>query len=278
MSHPLDGCWAKIARADAHFQELESQVTSTPDQAQSIRFAQQFDPDTSTIQVTLEGVQELPVEWSLIAADALQNLRAALNYLAWELARWNLAQGGQTRDPVEDTQFPINTKPPTRENPTAFSDRFLTDLDPSHVARIKELQPNAGPFLSQFSEAMLAKLPVEILTMQHPLAKLANLTNEDKHKVLLRSAISSAVTQVGSYEGIDCLIEDANVFVQVELKNGAKWAEFKVSPTGPEPKVKMHDQLGPSTIRFGSRGCPIGDLPEIRDATASIIAEFVAVF
>ena len=67
--------------------------------------------DPGTIKVTLQGVPQLPLEWALTAADAYQNLRAALNYLAWELAKWSLAQRGETREPADATQFPINTKP-----------------------------------------------------------------------------------------------------------------------------------------------------------------------
>src|SRR5947207_2188852 len=86
-----------------------------------------------TGRVRLQGVPQLPLEWALTAADAYQNLRAALNYLAWELAKWSLAQRGETREPADATQFPINTKP------RKFSARMVQDLHSDHVARIEAL-------------------------------------------------------------------------------------------------------------------------------------------
>lgn len=238
MSQPLDGAWAKIARAEEHFASLQSKITAA-NYGDSMTFRQEFDPDASTIKVTLEGVPELPLEWALVAADALQNLRAALNYVVWELAKWNLAQKGETREPTWKTQFPIHTKP--RE----FNRSMVSDLHPDHAAIIERLQPNGPMFLSQFPENELRILPVEALAARSPLATIARLTNPDKHEALQLALVRSSKTSHGAYEATDCLITNTTLNIHLTLHNGAEWATFDVTPTGPEPEVKVNVKFTP---------------------------------
>jgi hypothetical protein len=242
--HSLDGAWAKIARANEHFDTLKTEVGSPSDHTDSITFAQKFDPDASTIEVTLQGVPQLPFRWALIAADALQNLRAALNYLTWELARWHLASTSENREPSNRTQFPIHTKP------RAFDSSMVADLHPDHAAIIKSLQPNEARYLSQFSETDLLNLNVETFAARSPLGTLARLTNTDKHKVLQPALINMSVVEVGHYELFDCTLTHSNFFARLVLENGAQWVRLDVTPTGPEPKVKVNDKFTPE-ISFG---------------------------
>lgn len=229
--HPLRGAFAKIARANQHLSELEAEIAASGD-TDAVRLVQQFHPDVSTIEITVQGVPELPIEWALITADAIQNLRTALNYVAWELARWNLSN---TRDPVDATQFPINSKA------RRFSERYLADLHCDHVERIKRLQPNGPDWLSTFREGMLLQCTVEQLAAMHPLAVLAELSNEDKHRAL-RVAIVDWQHYSFRFYPRDCTIISQSLWPPEEFKNGATWATFQVSITGPNPKVDMDDK------------------------------------
>jgi hypothetical protein len=269
VTRPLDGARLKARRADRHFQELEANLATDPGQ-DSLFFAQEFDPNNNTIEVTLQGVKDIPIGWSLMVADVAQNLRSALNYVAWELAVWNLAEQGTHREPDRSTQFPINTRART------FSDNYVGDIHPDHVRLIQELQPNGVRYLSQRSETELLHIPVEAIAGQHPLAQLADLTNEDKHRVLLTRGVAAYLTEVGHYTPIDCTINHAAVETIVTLENGAKWAGFDVTPNGPEPKVEVKDKIGDITVEFGSCRCTIGMLPVIRNTVVSIGNEFAA--
>ncbi|HTX30084.1 MAG TPA: hypothetical protein VMD09_01800 [Solirubrobacteraceae bacterium] len=260
----LGGAFAKIANANRHLQELEVQIAASG-YADAIGFAQQFNPDTSIIEVTLQGVPELPVVWSLMAADCVQNLRCALNYVAWELSRWNLRDQGQAREPNSRTQFPINTR--ARE----FDAYRLPDVHPDHVAHIQRIQPNGAEHLSQLSEDELRLLPVDVLAKRHVLGILVDLTNEDKHRILPRVLVAPAVSQVGNYTPINCEILDTNHFIQVHLENGATWTEFKVRPTGPEPKVDVDDKITPA-IQFGAYR--VGLLHQVVEAVNHMVGEF----
>jgi hypothetical protein len=257
--HQLEGCWAKIARANEQLDALETQIANTPIDIDSITFAQKFDPDTSTIEVTLQGVPKLPIELGLAAADPMQNLRAAINYLAWELAKWNLAQRGETREPDRETQFPINTKP------RDFSARMVKDIHLDHVAVIKAVQPNGANWLSQFPEHILQNADAEGLAGGHPLGVLAGLSNIDKHQALQPALVSPREFNFGPYEGIDCEVVECEATLNLTLKSGAHWVTCKVTPTGPNPKMKMEDPVGAEKIEFAG-----GDLERLKWVASSV--------
>jgi hypothetical protein len=277
VGQPLDGAWAKITRAYDHFDCLKAEINAA-DYSDSLSFRQQYDVDAGTIEITIEGVRELPIKWALDAGDILQNLRAALNYLAWELARWNLAQRGETRDPSDATQFPINTTGPTPKNPTAFSERYVEDLHPDHVARIKALQPNGAWHLEQFPEFVLLNSDVDGLAAGHPLAKLAALTNVDKHKILQPALIGlgSTVRYVPP-EVENCVVIESVVHMPLTLENGAQWLTLQVTPTGSgEPKVKMKNEITVGVTFGGSEMTE--DFAVIAATVVEIVREFEPVF
>jgi hypothetical protein len=62
---------AKVAWAQRHLQELEAEIARAPRYLDSIGFTQEFHADTSTIEVTLQGIQKLPVAWSILASSTL---------------------------------------------------------------------------------------------------------------------------------------------------------------------------------------------------------------
>lgn len=269
MSHPLDGARAKVANANRHLQELEAKIVASR-YADTIGFAQQFHADTSTIEITLQGIPELPFAWSLMAADCVQNLRCALNYVAWELSRWNLARHGETREPKSVTQFPICTR--ARE----FDVRRLPDVDAAHVARIKAIQPNGADCLAQlalsFGENYLREMPMEVLAKLHTLGVLVDLTNEDKHRVLPGVLVQPAHTAVADYIPIrDCEVKHVNHIIQGTLQNGAKWSELTVRATGPNPEVQVNDQITP-VVQFGQYRVTM--LPKIVSSVDQIVREF----
>jgi hypothetical protein len=254
LAHPLDGARAKIGRAAQQFECVEAKIASSAFDPEAVTFSQEFNVDTSTIEVSFQGLPEepLPVEWGLITADALQNLRVALNYLAWELAAWNLARSGASREPTEKTQFPICTPP------GHFDSWRVQDLDPRHVALIKGLQPNAPGHIETFDPKILAIADddhLRALAATHPLAELQRLTNIDKHRVLQPTFVVSEQLHVaGVSSAIDCIVRDINISPPPALENGAHWSTLQVTVTGPEPKVQVEDRVVPE-IAFG--GWPI---------------------
>jgi hypothetical protein len=82
MSHPLDGARLKVVRAQKHLKALYHEIERYID-------AEPYDVPVTQIGnlVSAEGVitAEPPPDLACIVGDCVTNLRAALDYVAWEL-------------------------------------------------------------------------------------------------------------------------------------------------------------------------------------------------
>jgi len=283
----LKSCERKLDWAYQHLARLQPELSAPTDYSDRVSFAQHFDPDARTIEVTLQGIPDLPPEWGLIAADYLQNVRAALNYLAWELSRWNLLRQNETRDPKRITQFPINTVA------GQFDAHKLPDVHPDHVAVIRELQPSAmeveipgGAMGGSYDDLPADMLPPSFTLKRdqriadHPLTKLVKLSNQDKHWAL-------PVFVLGAWEGkitrmptpINCTFGNIDWGrTSPQLENGAVWGTvYEVTPTGEgEPEVQVYDEITRAEASIGGLWLP--DLPAIGGCAEEIIARFSGVF
>lgn len=121
----------------------------------------------------------MPLDWPLLAGEAIQNLRAALDHLVYEKS------GGNRR-----TQFPIFTD---RCEFQVLGKRYMKGVPEPVRAFIEEAQPY------RFMPEQAA---------QHPLAQLSALSNLDKHRVL--ATVVSAVTReaVGKPDGVELTWEE----------------------------------------------------------------------
>jgi hypothetical protein len=235
--HPLDGAWTKLAWAYQHVQRLESEIAGSGFQGQLVTFRQEYEPNAGKITVRISEVPEVRIEWSLIALDAFSNLRSALNYLTWELAKWNLEQTKAGREPDGQTQFPIAT------SAARFNPRFVVDLDPAHVALIQSLQPYDAAYMAQFAQIIAKGANAEGLAGGHPLEILRRMTNTDKHKVLQAGAVGAPVTEIGHHKAVECDITNANYHLQVTLQPDAVWAVFDIANPGANPHVEVNDRV-----------------------------------
>lgn len=105
-----------------------------------------------------------PRELGLVAGDAIHNLRASLDYLAW-----GLVEAAGLREPDESVAFPLYLSDPRKAKPPrAFKlDGYVSDVV---LAEIERLQPyNAG----HPSYAAMT-----------PLGMLRELANVEKHRYL----------------------------------------------------------------------------------------------
>ncbi len=271
MSHPLDGCNAKIRRSSQHFEELKAEIAAASEEAKTVRFGQKFYPESNTIRVTVDEVPAYPEEWALIAADAVQNLRSALNYLTWELAKWNLRRQRLDREPEDRTQFPI------AEKPGGFNRSYVADLHPDHVAKIEWLQPYGDQYGPQIpATASASEREARIAT--HPLLLLQKLSNTDKHRLLRPLVLGAGYTKLGPYVAEDCEIINTAITPHVgAFQKGAEWVSFTVIPGGPNPKVKVDDKYVPRIAFEGSFGVE-NTIERIGSSVTFIAREFESVF
>ena len=116
----------------------------------------------------------MPLHWSLLAGEAVQNLRSALDHLTYEKSGGN-----------EQTQFPIFIK----------ADDFAVRAP----GRMKGIPGSLQTVIE--SHQPYRHVPNE--PSRDPLAELRTLSNRDKHKVL--ATVVSAVTReaVGKPDGVE---------------------------------------------------------------------------
>jgi hypothetical protein len=270
MSDPLEGCRLRLARSWQHFNVIHSEFSSRPDQSKAVSFTQRFDPEANRIDAFVGRVPEFPTTWSLEFSEALFNLRAALDYLAWELAKWNLSRMGQSREPKAVTQYPIAT------SAAKLAHHRMVDLHPDHRAVIERFQPYGPAYMDQFAAIIAKGANAEGLAHGHPLHYLASLNNEDKHRFLKPTALTASLINVGPYEGQDCSITQTNVFVMVEINEGERWATFDVVPSGPNPHVEMRDWIIPG-LSFGGRNV-FQAFPEVTQFVDALLNKFAPTF
>ncbi len=103
--HPLAGVRVKLERARSHLATLNDEVAAFLAR-EPYELVEERLRDGKEIVVRVRVHEATPLAWSGVVGDCLQNMRSALEYLAWELARLNLG-----REPPRDTSFPIYLKP-----------------------------------------------------------------------------------------------------------------------------------------------------------------------
>jgi hypothetical protein len=164
----LDSCWAKIERARDHTDRLEKlEKRFLKRRPNRVFFDKEAEPPWVLIMAVVEPV---PLLFSTVAGDLVQNLRSCLDHLVWQLV---LLDGGT---PGRHTSFPIcsskphfdeRTRNPSKDRPGPLEG---IEVDGQKWTLIERLQPYHGP--------------VDNLDIT-PLPVLSKLSNTDKHQTLL---------------------------------------------------------------------------------------------
>ena len=212
-SHPpaLAGVWAKMRRAKAHQLTLtaatEAYVNLPP-----YRIIETYTDDRKILRAV--ATLQPPEDLALILGDLVQNLRSALDHLAWAFAR-------TVRDPPSRrTHFPMFDSPP---------DDFAGERQVRHIpAPVREIMEAMQPYRTDDEVGQM---------IGRELAVLRELSNRDKHRVLLLAENLVWPKHVFSNtpEGTD-----SEVRFDIDRENG-QWAEIS------HPLDRKH---GPYTPHF----------------------------
>jgi hypothetical protein len=182
----------------------------------------------------------MPLHWPLLAGEAVQNLRSALDHLIYEKSEGN-----------ERTQFPIFV------NPNDFAARAPGMMEgvPGSVRAIIE---SHQPYRHTSDEPALDAL-----------AELRTLSNLDKHKVL--ATIVSAVTRegVGVPHGVDLTWEDYATNKQLGAGK-AQISTFAVRTEGEADDVNV-EPIFSYEVRI--QGRQVGSLKWIGNHVYRVMAE-----
>lgn len=239
----LAGCWAKVARAREHTYRLEllaeAFLKRRPNQ---FRFDHQSEPPWIIIRVSVEPI---PLEFSTIGGDLVQNLRSALDYLVWQLVG---LEGGV---PGRHTSFPILVC-------EADFDARVRNPSKGRLSPLHGLDPSGDKWaLIERSQPYKRSDPPET-----ELAIIAKFSNRDKHHGLLPGVSFSHGFDLGEIATAPEGIELKQTFESGLLEHGTEIARFRPTATG---TVQMHRDP-PFEITLSERE----DSPEYEALTLSV--------
>jgi hypothetical protein len=256
----LDGCWAKIERANENINNLAAEITALthPNRYIVIRH---FDRQAKEM-VFWALPQIIPLRLSVLAGEIVHHLRSSLDHVVWALAC-----KGRTK-PNFRIQFPICAK--REEFIRAKKRRIMQGIANSAQAIIESVQPYQKP-----------------APRDDPLAILDDISITDKHKLL------AVVVSVATLENkIHFNTQTANTKIAEIIPN--KWANrrFRIAPGGTEilrirfTEVPENVQVDPehryevAFEEFGSLKTEpvISSLVHLRDATVETIKLFSGEF
>lgn len=228
----LDGCLAKLRRASEHIDTLEDEIRrQTP--LITLREERELSPSGKMLNVRAEivAVPDFPNRWAAISGDAIHNIRAALDYLVYELIRLERGHywGG--------SQFPIATHPAKH---TGRVQRETIKKLGCHWAVIQAYQPyQRGDATSLYDMLFLY---------------LNEFSNQDKHRLLVPVA-NSAKPDMGVFvirPVRDCQRQTVHmVWVNGRvLEPGADLTREAFVVTGADPQVHVDNDYTP-LVSFG---------------------------
>ena len=131
----LNGAYARVKRANQHISNLKRRETAYIRKHKD-RLVFNVEPDTGRVKLQWLGSEAvIPALFNILVGEVIYNLRAALDYLIYELA---ILDSGTVQN---GTQFPIC------DDKRDFDGRRATrlkGLSGAHVTAIERLQPYCG--------------------------------------------------------------------------------------------------------------------------------------
>jgi hypothetical protein len=167
MEERLNNIRAKIDRANTHIRDLEAEVKAFLSGKPYI-IGTKRDAETRRLVYYLTSVASTPICFSTIAGDAIQNLRSALDHLAYQLV---IVGPGKT--PSTHTSFPITDNVETYKRWRMRTKGMHADA----IRRIDELEPYKGG--------------------NDTLWRIYKLDNIDKHRMLLTAGSAYRSVNIG---------------------------------------------------------------------------------
>ena len=260
MSHPLDGCWAKIERANENIKDLETEIFA---------FVQ---PDPYTIAGNVNhqtkectfvaNAKTIPLRFSVLAGEIIHHLRSSLDHLIWALA----LQHHATPDP--NIGFPICL---TEEKfIAARKGRKINGISGSALAIIERLQPYRNTDWRN-------------TVSDNPLRIIQEFNNTDKHRLLAVVVSAAHIPGQIYFSGrmADTVIAQfapeqwADQLLRTE-PNGTKVLTVRFTKMHQELQVKADFRHQVAFEQFGTREIEpvILSLMHLRDATIKAIKFF----
>ena len=273
----MDGPAAKLNRANEHLEELTDEVARAEqairDTGGRIELDAQYEPASQSFKVLVAKTPEVPVRIGVLAGEVIYNLRCALDYLMYELVA---LENGGVYD--EKTQFPIADDADRFNGPKAASiNKHTLSLIPNRVADVERHQPYGS--LDEIRRIYGLAWPDDAWQERianRQLRFLRELSNRDKHRLLIRGFVLADQVQLVPIPQRDCREPVRQLYVGSALIEGALVAHYRVTPTGPDPHMDVLLNVVPEMgIPFGPA---IPTLQAIFTKVTQVVGEFEPLF
>ena len=251
--HFLAPAWHKTHHAERHLQALHDEISQYL-KREPFEVTNEIDIENSEYVARLSVKEEPPVLWSLIAGDVVTNLRAALDHAVCLLVE----KGGAAVNCAHT--FPILDRTPASAQQKRRWDKRLEGVGSAEQQIIAAVQPYA-----QFSAGEVGHAPLHALR---------ELSNEDKHRMILArySAIppkEGIEVRVGECRDVKP-IEKVELHANKPLEDGSPVLSAAVEITGPAPFAHVKANF-PFEAAFGPNMSRLSGLGQIRDAVCAIL-------
>ncbi len=173
--HRLAGVYVKLEQARKHLKVLNSEMSEYLER-RPYSFELERGRRGTEYVLKAHTSEPPPLAWSAAIGDFLQNLRAALEYLVWELARANVG-----REPRRKTSFPVYV---SKKRFLSDGRSKIQDLAPEPQAVIEGMQPFNSPTSHRGVVDMHAIKDLNKHYRSHTLWRLNELARRDRHQAL----------------------------------------------------------------------------------------------
>jgi hypothetical protein len=210
-TNALDGAWLRFRRAEEHLTEAHELIREFGKACKNHIVADNdTDPERPTFTLNAPA---LPVMLPVIISDAVHNMRAALDYIVFELAK---KDSGQIQD---GTQFLIEDVKADPAHPNrgfdARSRKYLRGLSGKHIGMIEGFQPYKGVDWTK---------------------SLRDISNPDKHREL--TVIDKSGGFLYTYRGsVDLATQKPLVINPDDWDIDARYAIYVSPPNLSEPAL-----------------------------------------
>lgn len=240
----FDSAWLKWGRAVVHAQELAADVVkvlASGADGPHFDIACKYEPRRHGFAVTNTGIDPMPPTWGLLVGDVANNLRSALDHVAWALVtRGRTPPSMLKKGAQKKVYFPIAQ---TRKGFNGSLATNLPGVRRADIARVRKYQPyHHGTRGRWFSWLVLTEI-----------------NTADKHRSIAPVWAIPLAADFQITEVRDCvLVPHERDAPRPALETGVEIGFVRVRKTGPEPWINVVPHLVCEPMIEGRASCKTG--------------------
>lgn len=225
----FDGAWLKWARAVVHAQTLQVHLNAIgTEEGDEPTFAvrTEYQPKRHGFAVVITDIDPMPPIWGLLLGDIANNLRSALDQIAWAV----VTRGRTPPETLSERRrrqiyFPISKD---RDEFNAALASKLPGVMRADIARVRRSQPYHHPSRARWSA----------------LLQLAEINAADKHRTIQPVWAIPVTTDIEVTHQRDCVLtRQETTGKRKALRVDTELGFVRARKTGPDPYIEVTPHL-----------------------------------